>query len=451
MKTSVEIPLNKKIIGVDGKWNREIKEKIVLGMNEQNRLLTDIVSSIIGVHKLNYVDKRHLRDVFSGMNLEMKKNKRGLSLVCHNVPSQELYDQKGIYKMQEQQISSAIRDVILCPPLPSEDAKAEEISKYVKEFVSRTGLLSRKGKRNICFVWGGHKLPNQDKYGHSPEYEYAKEVAYHDVMRFLTEYNTGSGSATMKAAVRSAMAAYHQRIFRNKRNFVGFTDIGILSAEVPNGIIDRLIIFPNLEYRKEGFIRFSHRGRAHPGGIGTLDEICTCLGVKIHEKNKGLCYPFDLVEGPDGEYFRKVQEFFRICFKDALDDLYHLHVGNPSEYIDYVKKTYNPQPQKSMWNDDLYYPNELQKSSHVTFESIESIDLSLNNDAFGLLVNLQKFFSFLVDIIVKNPEIKNAWGGDLPLIKGDKKILQASDELVNWFVKNKRTFGDNYERPYRIE
>lgn len=266
------------------------------------------------------------------------------------------------------------------------------------------------------------------------------------------EIITGSGGGSMKAPFEGAMRGYIMQNLRDRR-FIGFTEQGILAGEAPNNLLSDLLVFPNIEMRMEAFIRASHRGRLHPGGTGTMEEAMTFLGMKIHPKNDGLLYPFDLIESPEGNYMRTLQKFFWECFGDVLDGLLEFHIETPDEYHRHVLKTNKDLQIDRLWNHELHIPSEIQTPFEVTFDSMEALDLTRDQEPFLLIVNLRRFFSGMVYLIVKNPQMVESWSGDRPKIRGDKKIIEAVDQLVRWFNKEKRLKikHELTDLPYRIE
>ena len=111
----------------------------------------------------------------------------------------------------------------------------------------------------------------------------------------------------MKAPFKGAQVAYgKQRTFRRfgVRDFIGFSEEAILTAEAPNELVNRLIVYPVIEARMEAFIRASHRGKVHPGGPGTIEEIMTMLALLCMPENKDVPFAFDMVEMQGGVYFK---------------------------------------------------------------------------------------------------------------------------------------------------
>ncbi len=449
--TSLEIPLCQEVIRKDISDHR-FTDNAVKILNELNGRFRDMVAAVIDVHKPRYGDNRELRSKFKGMTVNIVREKEGnVKLVCENVPLDCVNRLPGnngvlITRGQAEMISAAVRDVL--DPIEFNGKNSREISCQVKALVERTRLFDD-DLFETSFVWGGHSLPNDRIGGENgyTEYGFAREVGHMDALYTRAQFVTGCGAGIMKAPFRGASAAYqHERI--SGQRYIGFTEKNILSAEAPNNYVDRLVIFPDIEKRMEAFIRFSHRGRVHPGGAGTFEEIMTFLGVKMHPKNEGMRYPFDLVERPGGEYMRRVQGYLELCFKGELEGLYKIFHCEPKEYAEHLFQLGTKVEKK--WNDELYYPEEIQKPFEVSFDSVESLDLSRDQSPFDLMSNLRRFYSAIVYLDIKNPRMAESWGSDLPRVKGDRDILEATDAIMNWF-KTVGRLGKSYNKPvYRI-
>ena len=181
-------------------------------------------------------------------------------------------------------------------------------------------------------------------------------------------------------------------------------------------------------------------------------KLLTFLGIKSHPNNRDLQYPLDLVERPDGGYMKRIIGWLHHCFGDTLDGLYHLHLGEPRRYAEHVHESNRDLDITRLWNDEIYVPAEMQRPFAVSFESLEGLDLSRAQEPFQLLVNLRRLFSSLVHLAVKQPGLVESWGDERPLIRGDRDILQATDELIRGFAADQRmTLRGDYRPPYRLE
>jgi hypothetical protein len=58
----------------------------------------------------------------------------------------------------------------------------------------------------------------------------------------------------------------------------------------------------------------------------------------------------------------------------------------------------------------------------------------------------------VVHLSVKDPDMLDAWGDERPLIRGDRDILRATDELVRKLEQQGRIHAEaKYARPYRVK
>lgn len=447
MRTDLTIPIIPTNLGVT-ELGPNLAEKIAKGLADEGNRFTEIVGALINIHKSDYHDTRGIREKFAGMTVEVAMEGRQITLYCRNVPMDCLYDGKNMIWESAYQITSAVRDIIFPPPDPGPKANSAETSAYVKKFAEHAGLLYRGERGMVTFTWGGHRIKRE-------EYEFAKQTAYWLTLMIPDMENiTGCGEGIMKAPFKGAQVAYgKQRSLQRfgQRDFIGFTEKNILAAEAPNELVNRLLVFQTVEHRMEAFIRAAHRGRAHPGGPGTMEEILTMLALLSDPANKGIEYPFDLVEREGGKYFKALVKFLDTCFGNALEGLFTLHCCAPAVYARYVAEETPKMPIRYIWNDEFTFDERLQRPFEVTFESMESLDLSRDQDVFDLLVNLRRFFSAIVHLSVKDPDMLDSWGDDRPLIKGDKDIVKAANGLVKALEDQDRIHPNKkYAQPYRI-
>lgn len=428
--------------------DNHVADTITIGIEEYNGRIKSIVAAIIDVHKRFIDDTRGLKEKFARMNLETRRDGDSLKLKCNNVPKDSLVlNEQGnldLMESQKEKIAKAIRDVILLPP-----SSPDNIKEYVRKFIDRTGLFDT-DFRNRTFVWGGHSLPDGRN---GSEYKHAKEIAYWDSIVNLTEYITGCGEDIMRAPFSGSFLGYLRRnlIIGEDRDFIGFTEQKILAAEPPNSYVNRLIVFPDIALRIIAFILASHRGRVHPGGVGTIEEIMSFLAVKSHDKNQDLHYPFDLVEPKNSTYMQQIQEYFKICFGDKLNHLFEVHSGvDPKSFAEHILETKGSE-EKELWQEHIHIPDELLQPFKVTFKNMEDLDLSRDQDPYSLLINLRNFYSAIVSLTVKNPALLDLWEDNVPLIKGDKEIISATDRFIERFNQEGRIFKGTFKKPYRTE
>ncbi len=448
MTTELKIPLLTRKLGIT-EFDSDKARMVQNGLENDDLRLVEIMGAIINIHKANYKDARAVREKFQDMNVKLGHTNGDYHLLLNRVPRDVLYDGEHVIWQSVEQVSSALRDILFAPAFPDNSANQEDRSSFVKKFSEHAGLLYRGERDLVVFTWGGHRVPRK-------EYEYAKQVAYWLALYMPDMENiTGCGEGIMKAPFKGAQVAYgKQKSFERfgRRDCIGLTEKNILAAEAPNELVNRLVVFPAIEQRMEAFIRASHRGRAHPGGPGTIEEIMTMLALLSMPQNRDIPYEFDLVERPESPYFRELTDYFKICFGNELDDLYTLHRGSPQQYAKHVTQTTRKLSMHYLWNDDLTFDTLIQEPFEVSFESMEALDLSRNQEAFSLLINLRRFFSAIVHLSVKDPDMMDNWGDERPLIRGDNDILKATHELVKKLEHQGRIHQERkYATPYRVE
>ncbi|MEF2144747.1 MAG: pyrimidine/purine nucleotide monophosphate nucleosidase domain-containing protein [Desulfovibrionaceae bacterium] len=449
MSIEVTIPIIPRQLGVTELGPRE-GELIRKALCNGDHRLVEIIGALINIHKKDYNDTRAVREKFRNMRVQVERRNGKWLLVCTDVPMDCLYDGKRVIEQSVEQVSAALRDMVFPPTMnmAADTPTPAERSAYVKKFVEHAGLLYRGERGLVVFTWGGHRISRE-------EYDFAKVLAYW-LGLFLPDMEniTGCGDGIMKAPFKGCQVAYgKQRTFKRfgLRDYIGFTEQGILAAEAPNELVNRLVVFPTIEQRMEAFIRASHRGRAHPGGPGTIEEIMTMLAVLSTPENSEIPFAFELVEQSGGTYFKELDEYLHTCFHDALDDLYEVHCCQPQTYARHVAETTRKLPMRYLWNDDFYFEERLQTPFEVSFDSMEGLDLSRNQEPFSLLINLRRFFSSVVHLSVKDPDMLDEWGDERPLIRGDRDILRATDEMVRKLERQGRIHPEKkYATPYRV-
>jgi len=446
MRTELKIPLIPRKVFPHKPGTEEL-EQLAAGLSAPENRMTEIVGALINVHKNDVHDTREIREKFKDMTIELAPVNGHINLHCTKVPMDCLYDGRNVIWQSVEHISAVVRDIVFPPEAPTGPDACR--STYIKKFVENSGLMYRGVRGLVMFTWGGHQVPMD-------EYNFAKELGYWTALFMPDMENiTGCGVGVMKAPFKGAQVAYgKQNTFERYgfRDFIGFSEKKILAAEAPNELVTRLLTFPTIEERMEAFIRASHRGKVHPGGAGTIEEILTMLALLSMPENKEIPYDFDLVEKGGGVYFKELDEYLKLCFGDTLDGLYNVHVGTARSYANFVAYETEKLSTKFLWNDDLVFEPRIQEPFEVTFESMEDLDLSRNQEPFSLLINLRRFFSAVVHLSVKDPDMLDSWGDDRPLIKGDRKIVEATDLFVQKLAKQGRIHpSKNNTASYRIE
>ncbi|WP_027182815.1 pyrimidine/purine nucleotide monophosphate nucleosidase domain-containing protein [Desulfovibrio inopinatus] len=449
MKTELYLPLVPRRFGVR-EISREMALDIERSLADPTNRLQEMIAALINVHKADMNDLREIRHKFRGMTVELIHIANEYRLALKHVPEDCLYDGKNVIWESIEQISSLLRDMVMAPPFPDPQSDSAVISAAIKRFVEHAGFLYRGERGLVTFTWGGHRITRE-------EYDFAKEVAYWLAL-FIPDIETitGCGAGIMKAPFKGSQGAYgKQRTIERfgPRDFIGFTEKNILAAEPPNEVVNRFLVFPNIEYRMEAFIRGAHRGRVHPGGVGTLEEILTMLAVLSQPENQGMPYAFDLVEREGGSYFKTLDGYLKLCLKDRVEGLYNIHRGAPTLYAQSMAEQTRTQNTKFLWNDELVFDSRLQHPFKVTFESMENnIWLSRDQSPLDLLIHMRRVFSAIVHLAIKDPDMLLSWKDERPRLSGDRDIVKATYDLIQALVAQRRIHPLIRDRlPFRIE
>ena len=110
-------------------------------------------------------------------------------------------------------------------------------------------------------------------------------------------------------------------------------------------------------------------------------------------------------------------------------------------------------------NSDAYYynwileiDNEFQNPFIPSHENMAQLDISSNMETHHLAANLRRAFSGIVAGNVKEDGIRAIEENGLFEIRGEKKILQPLDNLLESFVKQNRMKlpGSKYTPCYKV-
>ncbi|MCF7830697.1 DUF3412 domain-containing protein [Candidatus Gracilibacteria bacterium] len=441
MSTDIEIPITSEDLGLS-EIDKSTRADIVTGIIHNINGVRDVVSTLLQGEEKFIDDIEGLRRAFFGMVMQAVGTNGNLKLVCQDIPKKSLISTEDgpiVLERQRLQIVHAIRDLFVPPP-----GNPQETVAYIRAMVERAGLLDGDPRRRT-FVWGGHRIPPK-------EYDYAKSIGYYDALSNKTEFITGCGPGAMKAPFKGAIVADSQRnVPVENKSYIGFSEPKIIGTEPPHGLVNNLVMFRNIAERIIAFIGASQRGRAHEGGAGTLHEILTFLSVITHENNRDCDYPLDLLDrSKDGLYMKRLQTYLKNIFDDSLDQNLKFHFGtDPKEFAEYVLKT--NKPEKPLWNDDLYFPKSVLSSPGFSFEDIEKIDLSANQPPSNLLYQLEILFNAIIELSFKNPSIVKSWGKERPLLNGDPKIVELTEEFIDSLYAEDRIVMINNQKIFRTK
>lgn len=377
---------------------------------------------------------------YKEFDVKLLPRERGIHLEFINAPAQAFVDGKMISGIRDS-IFSVLRDIIFQSSEHNDgnfdETTASGITNMVFEMLRR-GEVHQYGKTpNLVVCWGGHSIAKE-------EYQYTKNVGYQLGLRGA-DICTGCGTGAMKGPMKGASVGHAKQ--RNvEGRYIGLTEPGIIAAEAPNPIVNKLVIMPDIEKRLEAFVRLGHGIIVFPGGVGTAEEILYLIGLLSHPDNKDNPYPF-IMTGPKAaeDYFRQIDAFIRFALGDEVAELYEIIIDNPEKVakrmikgLKKVKK-YRTKNQISYYFDwDMKIEEGFQFPFIPTHENMLKLNLDRNQPVNELAADLRRAFSGIVAGNVKEFGRKQIEEHGIYKISGDKKLMAKLDVLLQSFVEQKR-------------
>lgn len=377
---------------------------------------------------------------FPDFDVKLLPRERGIHLEFVNAPAQAFVDGKMISGIRDS-IFSVLRDIIFQSSEHKEgnfdETTISGISNMVFEMLRRGEVYQFGKEPNLVVCWGGHSISKE-------EYKYTKNVGYQLGLRGA-DICTGCGTGAMKGPMKGASVGHaKQRIFDGR--YIGLTEPGIIAAEAPNPIVNKLVIMPDIEKRLEAFVRLGHGIIVFPGGVGTAEEILYLIGLLSHPDNKENPYPF-IMTGPKAseEYFTQIDAFIRFALGDEVASMYEIIIDNPekvairmSEGLAKVKE-YRSKNEISYYFDwDLTIEEGFKFPFIPTHENMLGLNLDRNQPVNELAADLRKAFSGIVAGNVKEFGREQIATKGVYQIDGDKELMAKLDVLLHSFVEQKR-------------
>ncbi len=385
-------------------------------------------------------DTKEILEQYSDFSVDVVQQERGIKLDIINAPGNAFVDGKMITGISEH-LFSVLRDIIYINNELKEfrDIDLEEshgITNAVFHVLRNAGVLKPVNNVNLIVCWGGHSI-------NEIEYDYSKEVGYQMGLRGL-DICTGCGPGAMKGPMKGATFGHAKMRFNGR--YIGISEPGIIAAESPNPIVNKLVIMPDIEKRLEAFVRTGHGVIVFPGGVGTAEEILYILGVLLHPENKNVPFPL-IFTGPETskEYFEQINEFIGIALGKEAQSKYEIIVNDPElvaqkmkAHMDKVQAYRRATQDAYFYNWVLKIPDDFQRPFNPTHEKMAQLDLHKNQKTHELAANLRKAFSGIVDGNVKDHGIRAVAEKGPYEIHGDKEILVPLGKLLRSFVAQKR-------------
>ncbi len=377
---------------------------------------------------------------FPDFEVKLLPRERGIHLEFVNAPAAAFVDGKMISGIRDS-IFSVLRDIIF-QSSEHNDGNFDEstlsgISNMVFEMLRRGEVYQFGKEPNLVVCWGGHSI-------NKVEYQYTKNVGYQLGLRGA-DICTGCGTGAMKGPMKGASVGHaKQRIFDGR--YIGLTEPGIIAAEAPNPIVNKLVIMPDIEKRLEAFVRLGHGIIVFPGGVGTAEEILYLIGLLSHPDNKGNPYPF-IMTGPkeSEEYFKQIDAFIRYALGDEVAELYEIIIEDPEKVAKHMLaglekvKAYRTQKQISYYFDwELVIEEAFKFPFLPTHENMLNLNLNRNQPVNELAADLRKAFSGIVAGNVKEFGQTQIKEYGVYKIQGDKELMARLDVLLQSFVEQGR-------------
>ncbi len=400
-------------------------------------------------------DGNELLDRYPDFSIKVLQKQRGIKLSLKNAPAIAFVDGQLIAGINEH-LFAVLRDVIYVDSKIVNSSrfnlnKSDDVSNAVFHILRNAQLFIPGLEPNLVVCWGGHSISPK-------EYNYTKEVGYQMGLRNL-DICTGCGPGAMKGPMKGATIG-HAKQRTGVGRYLGLTEPGIIAAESPNPIVNKLVIMPDIEKRLEAFVRTGHGIVVFPGGAGTAEEILYLLGILLHPDNCAMPFPL-IFTGPKSadDYFKQINRFILDTLGLEAQQRYKIIIDDPArvaiEMKADIKKVRKFRKEKS----DAYYYNwsltideQFQKPFDPTHDNMRNLDLTRDQKSHYLAANLRRAFSGVVSGNVKEDGIKSIKKHGLFELKGDVEIMRPMDALLSAFVKQQRMKlpGTEYKPCYRI-
>ena len=393
-------------------------------------------------------------DQHRDFHIEVVEGVRGIKLNLSNAPASAFVDgemTKGI----KEHLFSVLRDVIYMGSRVANratDTESTAITDVVFDILRNARIWDTRRQPGLVVCWGGHSISRN-------EYEYTKDVGYELGLRGL-DICTGCGPGAMKGPMKGATIGHAKQRIRSGR-YVGISEPGIIAAESPNPIVNKLVIMPDIEKRLEAFVRSAHGIVVFPGGAGTAEETLFLLGILLHPENREQVFPLVLT-GPAGSeaYLRHLDQFIGQTLGARARELYQVVVGDPAAVARELVSGSKRVLAQRRRSDDAYYFNwllEIDRAFQLRFEptheNVARLAFGADMPLHELAVNLRRAFSAVVAGNLKEEGIRATQQHGPYEIRGAPGVLDPLDRLLRAFVADNRMKlgrGEDYVPCYRV-
>ncbi|ELA9460554.1 nucleotide 5'-monophosphate nucleosidase PpnN [Vibrio alginolyticus] len=401
-------------------------------------------------------NSKELLDKYQSFDVNVVRRERGIKLELTNPPEHAFVDGEIIKGIQEH-LFSVLRDIVYVNMHLADAQRLNltnpiHITNLVFGILRNARALTPGIAPNLVVCWGGHSI-------NGVEYQYTREVGNELGLRELN-ICTGCGPGAMEGPMKGAAIGHAKQRYTQQR-YLGLTEPSIIAAEPPNPIVNELVIMPDIEKRLEAFVRMAHGIVIFPGGPGTAEELLYILGIMMHPDNADQPMPIVLTGPKDSEeYFRSIDEFIRDTLGEEGQKHYEIIIDDPAEVARIMKRSMDSVRLHRKEKGDAYSFNwslkiepNFQLPFEPTHESMEQLDLSLDQEPQVLAANLRQAFSGIVAGNVKAEGIREIERRGPFTIHGDAVLMKKLDKLLKDFVEQHRMKlpgGSDYEPCYRI-
>jgi len=400
-------------------------------------------------------DGKELLNRYPDFSIEVVQRQRGIKLSLKKAPAIAFVDGELIGGINEH-LFTVLRDVIYVynkvVNTPRFNlANSVDVTNAVFHILRNANVFIPGMEPNMVVCWGGHSIDRE-------EYKYTKEVGYQMGLRSL-DICTGCGPGAMKGPMKGATIG-HAKQRTGVGRYMGLTEPGIIAAESPNPIVNKLIIMPDIEKRLEAFVRVGHGIVVFPGGAGTAEEILYILGILLHPDNAAVPFPL-IFTGPKcaEDYFEQINRFLLDTLGLDVQQRYKIIIDDPERVAIEMKAGMSRVIEFREQQRDAFYYNwtlkideQFQQPFNPTHENMSALNLKKDQERHLLAANLRRAFSGVVSGNVKAEGIQSIEEHGLFELRGDREIMEPMDALLASFVKHHRMKlpGTEYVPCYKI-
>lgn len=394
-------------------------------------------------------------DRYRDFSLEIAQRTRGIQLKIRNAPDGAFIDGRIIEGLR-QHLFAVLRDLVYIGTEIEESARFDltrddSVTDAVFHILKHAGVLDPNLRPNLVVCWGGHAVSRE-------EYDYSKRVGYQLGLR-RRDVCTGCGPGAMKGPMKGATLGHAKQRVTGAR-YVGLTEPGIIAAEPPNAIVNRLVVLPDIEKRLEAFVRTGHGFVIFPGGAGTAEEILFLIGILMDPANRNQLVPL-VWTGPEEsrEYFDEIDRFLVATLGEAARSHYRIVIGDPAKAADMVNRSIRKVQSARRKSGDAFYfnwllhiPHAYQRPFEVSHDAVREIALHRDLPPAELAASLRRAFSAIVAGNVKAHGIRLVRQHGPFELRADRAIMAPLDRLLKSFVAQRRMklAAESYEPCYRL-